>query len=104
MEEKAKINEELLEKARKQAYQKQLATCKDSVKFMRSLLRAELETNEKLNEIIANQKQINILITHIGTPAITNYLMSMKENNEIIKGINQEQTSDIEKNNKNVVE
>lgn len=104
MEEKTKINDEVLQKAIKQAYQKQLATCKDSVKFMRSLLRAELETNEKLNEIIANQKQINVLITHIGTPAITNYLMSMKENNEIIKSLNPENDSDIEKNNKNVVE
>lgn len=104
MEEKAKLNDEVLQKAIKQAYQKQLATCKDSTKFMRSLLRAELETNEKLNEIITNQKQINVLMTHIGTPALTNYLMSMKENNEIIKGLNQEPTSDIEKNNKNVVE
>lgn len=104
MEEKAKLNEEVLQKAIKQAYQKQLATCKDSTKFMRSLLRAELETNEKLNELITTQKQINNTLAHIGTPAITNYLMSMKENNEIIKSLDPEQNSDIEKNNKNVVE
>lgn len=104
MEEKAQINEELLQKHIKQAYQKQLATCKDSVKFMRSLLRAELETNEMLENIITNQKQINILLSNIGTPAITNYLMSMKENNEIVKGMTQEQNTNVEKDNENVVE
>lgn len=77
MEERTKINEEELKKNIQQAYKKQLATCKDSVKFSRSQLRATLEEIDLMNEIVAQMKELNITLTRIGAPAISDYLSKM---------------------------
>lgn len=92
MEERTPINEEELKKSIKQAYKKQLATCKDNVKFSRSQLRATLEQSDLILEIVKQLKEINITITRIGAPAISEYLSSMK------------QKLDIEQNQKGVEE
>lgn len=92
MEERTPINEEELQKSIKQAYKKQLITCKDPVKFSRSQLRATLEQSDLILEIVKQLKEINITITRIGTPAISDYLSRMK------------QKFDTEQNQKNVEE
>ena len=98
MEEKTPINEEELKKSIKQAYKKQLITCKDPVKSSRSQLRATLEQSDLILEIVKQLKEINITITRIGTPAISDYLSRMKQ-----KFDNEQNQKNVEEKEENVI-
>lgn len=79
MEEKAPINQEQLQKNIENATNKQKATCKNETKWSRSMVRAELEELDLLNQNIELLKQINTTLSKIGQPAIAYYFEIMRQ-------------------------
>lgn len=79
MENKTPINEEQLKENIENATKKQVASCKNETKWSRSMLRAELEELDLLNENIKLLQQINTTLSQIGQPAIAYYFEIMKQ-------------------------
>lgn len=79
MENKTPINNELLDNELKHAHKKQLESCKNTNKWSRAMLRAELEEHDMVNQNVNLLTQINTKLSQIGQPAIAYYFEVMRE-------------------------